>query len=531
MSKTLFTLLLVTYCLTQLNAQVAEIPVDFETPPVTNHNGADDPSMWVHPTNPDSSFFLGTDKKIPGGMLNVYDLLGRKITALAVGKAINNVDVRYNFPFNGELIDIITACNNSDNTIEIWKINPVGNTFTNISGNNSLGTLGNPYGWKMYHNVCTNKFYGFLNQRFNNDGTVYQFELFDNGNGGVDINLVRTIDNIPTLTEGLTVDDVLGNLYIAQEDYSLWKYGANPEDDLTRVKVDSTSGPNLTADIEGLTIYYSNDTTGYLIAASQGNSTFAVYEREGDNTYLGSFKLVFGGVDGVDKCDGVEVMSYPMGGYFNSGALIAHDYTNESPNAYSNYKMVPWANIANAMGLRIDTNCSPRTLGKDVIPKNPVLNASAKIICTNYGETSTIGLTNTFDYKVIQWSTGDTMQTITVYDGGNFHASVHNYCGDTLTTNIVTVVADHCMSIHEASSSNINIFPNPFKNFLTIQNNSLDNFTVKLFDVSGKLILNQSLSGVKTDIDVSSLKQGTYLVKVFDKHILLETKRFVKVSN
>jgi len=44
------------------------------------------------------------------------------------------------------------------------------------------------------------------------------------------------------------------------------------------------------ADVEGLTIAYGSDGKGYLIASSQGNSTFAIYRREGDNTYV--FKLV-----------------------------------------------------------------------------------------------------------------------------------------------------------------------------------------------------------------------------------------------
>lgn len=521
----IFTLLLFITC-TIVSAQVVEIPVNFETDPVINHNGADDPSLWVHPTDRDLSFFLGTDKKLPGGQLDVYDLLGKRIAVGTPGKAINNVDVRYNFPFNGELIDIVTACNNTDKTIEIWKINPDDQTLTNISGNTATG-LSSHYGYKMYHNVCTDKFYGFLCRRSNGDGTVYQYELFDNGNGGVDINLVRTINNIPTLVEGLAADDVLGQLYVAEEDVAIWKYGANPEDDLSRVKMDSVSGPNLAADIEGITIYYSNDSTGYIIASSQGDNTFAVYERENNNTYLGSFQLVFGGVDGVETGDGVEVMNYPMGGYFNTGALIAHDYTNTSPNAYSNYKMAPWGDIANAMGLRIDTTYNPREM---TVPQ-AIVYRNKDTICTNLSESADLHI-DTEHYELIEWSNGATTNLITVTTPGSYYATVYNRCKGTIQTDTITIVGDICTSIRETEQAiQWSIAPNPANNQITISQNLNYTITMQLLDLSGKILITRGIkSGINT-ISLATIADGSYLVKLLDKHTLLGTKLVVKASN
>lgn len=507
-------------------AQVVEIPVNFETVPVTNNNGADDPSLWVHPTDRDLSMFFGSDKKLPGGRLDAYDLLGKRIAVGAPGKAINNIDVRYNFPFNGELIDIVTGCNNTDKTIEIWKINPEDQTLTNITGNTATG-LSSHYGYKMYHNVCTDKFYGFLSRRSNGDGTVYQYELFDNGNGGVDINLVRTINNLSTLVEGLTADDVLGTLYVAEEDVAIWKYGANPEDDLTRTKMDSVSGPNLAADIEGLTIYYSNDSTGYLIASSQGDNTFAVYERENNNTYLGSFRLTFGGVDGVEAGDGVEVMSYPMGGYFNTGALIAHDYTNTSPSAYSNYKMAPWGDIADAMGLRIDTTYSPRKMG----PPIAEVVRSHDTICTNLNESVDLSV-DTHYYQLISWSTGATDPLITVSQPGTYYATVYNECKGTLQTDTIQIFGDICSSIAEQSEAfNWNIAPNPFENNITINHNSSNSTIFQLIDLSGKIIIESTIEKGQNTISLENIANGSYLVKLIDKHTLLGTKLVIKASN
>ena len=60
--------------------------------------------------------------------------------------------------------------------------------------------------------------------------------------------------------------------------------------------VEDEIGTHLTADVEGLTIYYSGDSTGYLIASSQGDNTYAVYKREGENSYIGQFAIVDGKV-------------------------------------------------------------------------------------------------------------------------------------------------------------------------------------------------------------------------------------------
>ena len=61
-----------------------------ETQPV-GHSGdaADDPAVWVHPTDPSRSAIVGTDKQ---GGLYVYDI-GTQLQYLPSGE-VNNVDVR-----------------------------------------------------------------------------------------------------------------------------------------------------------------------------------------------------------------------------------------------------------------------------------------------------------------------------------------------------------------------------------------------------------------------------------------------------
>ncbi|MGP3689785.1 phytase [Streptomyces sp. IBSNAI002] len=72
-------------------AAAASVTATVETAPVS-HSGdaADDPAIWVHPTDPARSVVVATDKK---GALEVYDLSGTRIQRIN-GDHGNNVDLR-----------------------------------------------------------------------------------------------------------------------------------------------------------------------------------------------------------------------------------------------------------------------------------------------------------------------------------------------------------------------------------------------------------------------------------------------------
>jgi 3-phytase len=141
-------------------------------------------------------------------------------------------------------------------------------------------------------------------------------------------------------------DDALKRLYIAEEDLGLWQLAADPEDGDSKRLVDvAKPRGGLTADIEGVAIYSREDGTGYLIASSQGDSSFRIYRREGDNAFVGAFRVVGcsdGSVDEVTRTDGIEVTS--LGGRWPEGMLVVHD--DNSPNQPSNFKYVRWGEIS-----------------------------------------------------------------------------------------------------------------------------------------------------------------------------------------
>ncbi len=322
---------------------IARISASVETAPVS-HSGdaADDPAIWVNPQNAAQSTVIGTDKK---GGLAVYDLAGRQIQYVNAG-AVNNVDLRDGFNLGGKEVTLVTASNQANKAIGIYKVDPTTCKLVNVSASVTT-TLDNNYGLCMYHNRATDKYYVFVNSESEpgqNPGEVEQWELFDNGAGKVGGRKVRTFD-VGSQTEGCVADDQQQLFYIGEEEKGIWKYGAEPGAGTKRTLVDATgSRGHLAADVEGLTMAYGANGAGYLIASSQGNSSYVVYKRGSGNDYVKTFKIGSGnGIDGAEGTDGIDVAATNLGTNFPYGVFVAQDGRNDRGN--QNFKLVPYQGI------------------------------------------------------------------------------------------------------------------------------------------------------------------------------------------
>jgi 3-phytase len=307
---------------------------------------ADDIAIWVHPVDASLSTIIGVSKAESGG-LHVFNLDGQEIQFVGIGR-INNVDVRCDFPLAGGLVDLVAAGNRTDNSIVVYKVDPVSGELEDVAAG-SLYTGTGVYGSCMYHSSITGKYYFIVNSL---KGEVEQWELYDDGSGKVAAMLVRSFE-VGGKTDGCVADDEYGVLYIAQEGKGIWRYPAEPTDGTSGRLTDKTgTGGHLVADVEGLTIYYGERGTGYLIASSQGNATFVIYDRQADNEYIGTFEVVGNpglGIDGCSETDGIDVAGAYLGPSFPNGLFVAHDNRN-SGGSSSNYKLVPWESIALSVG-------------------------------------------------------------------------------------------------------------------------------------------------------------------------------------
>jgi 3-phytase len=318
----------------------------------------DDMAIWIHPGDPSLSLVIGADT-LKG--VFVYDLAGNTLQNISADGGMNNIDLRYNFLLGGQRTAIVAASNLTKRTISFYKVNAATRQLENVSARVIPLPLDRPYGFCMYHSTGTGKYYAITT---NTAGLLEQWEMFESAAGKVDAVLVRSLDvGQGNKTEGCVADDVLGHLYVGEDDFELWKYGAEPSAGSTRTRVDWVgSGGNLLGSVEGLSIYYKGNGTGYLIASNQTNNTFIAYTREGANSYLGRFDIVDNGaIDGVSATDGVDVSNFPLNTEFPSGMIAVHDGLNTPSGA--NFKFASWADTASGLGLTSDTSWDPRAVG------------------------------------------------------------------------------------------------------------------------------------------------------------------------
>ena len=346
-------------------------------------DNADDMCLWLHPTDPSKSVIIGNNKSgdANGGIYSFALDGGRSDGAgswgagnwFDQGKKINNVDVRYNFQAGDQNWDIVVGTNRTNDQVDILRVDTDGNgDFTGLTGVGSISTSGlggdNPYGITLFHSKSQNKHYAIASSK---NGTVAQWELTYNA-GTITGTNVWQANVSGSEVEGIVADDENEVVYIAGENTSIYRYQTTDGviQNAGRVTVDTAGGAHLTADIEGLTIYYTSDGAGYLLASSQGSGQFAVYDREftatNPNAYVVNFSIVANpdaGIDGVSGTDGIDVSSANLGGSFENGMFLAHD-TSNSGGSISNIKLVDWADVADEKvpNLTIDTAWDPRSV-------------------------------------------------------------------------------------------------------------------------------------------------------------------------
>jgi 3-phytase len=331
----------------QLRINDTVVFADAETEPVISRYGedaADDPAIWIHPTDPLKSTVIGTNKKAG---LSVYNLDGEELYFYPIGN-VNNVDVRYNFRFNdGSTMDILVTSNRSSNTVVIMGIDNNSGELTEIATREFSSNVDEVYGCCLYYDPQVETHYAFVNGK---DGGIEQWELFDNGIHAVDAKIVREL-SVSSQPEGMVADDELGYLYVGEEMRGIWKFDANANGpaDATMLALSDTSNEHISYDIEGLTLYYGTSQNGYLIASSQGNYSFAIFERTGNNKYITSFSVKDNMVDGAEETDGLDVTNVSLGDKYPNGLVVVQDgYNYEGDSLVNqNFKYIGWEKITN----------------------------------------------------------------------------------------------------------------------------------------------------------------------------------------
>lgn len=94
-----------------------------------------------------------------------------------------------------------------------------------------------------------------------------------------------------------------------------------------------------------------------------------------------------------------------------------------------------------------------------------------------------------------------------------------------------TMIIEEVLSIDELTNgqNNIIIYPNPFKTNITINHieNSIDNFTYKIFDLTGRIVENGKAK-FNENINIESISNGNYIIEIETVSGLKMNKKLIK---
>lgn len=305
-------------------------------------DAADDPEIWVDPMDRSRALILGTDKKAG---LYAYNLDGSVRDFVPHGP-LNNVDLRTVYGETGSFT-LIAASDRAKNGAALFtlsddlKLKPAG--FLAM-------TTSEAYGLCMGTTAD-----GITIIIIGKNGDVVQ-AVYSETDTGPKGEIVRRFD-VGSQAEGCVVDDRTGALYIAEEAKGIWRYGVEPATGPARVQLQGAPSDILVADVEGLALLVDEESgLSYLVASSQGDSAFAVWQVAGETAnYKGRFSVFPGnGFDAVTGTDGVAALGGQVGPYAE-GVVVMQDDSDmegEAPTgarSRQNFKIVPWSEIKKAL--------------------------------------------------------------------------------------------------------------------------------------------------------------------------------------
>jgi 3-phytase len=304
-------------------------------------DAADDPAIWIHPTDASRSRVLGTNKK--QGLL-VYDLAGKQQQLLEVGR-INNVDVRQKVRLGAQTLDLAVATQRDDLSVVVFAIDADGQ----VREHSRI-----PTGLKDIYGIClyqppSGGLEVFVNDK---DGTYQRYALGEAA-GKLAHAMVQTF-KVATQPEACVADDSAQRLFIGEEKRGVWVMDlSQPVQTSPKLVMALPVGGLLHADTEGLGLYKSQKGS-YLVVSSQGNNSYVVTDAAPPYRVRGAFRIGMNlalGIDGTSETDGLEVTSTSLGVAFPRGMLVVQDGYKRLPDGAQNFKLVAWEDIAAALKL------------------------------------------------------------------------------------------------------------------------------------------------------------------------------------
>lgn len=188
-----------------------------------------------------------------------------------------------------------------------------------------------------------------------------------------------------------------------------------------------------------------------------------------------------------------------------------------SPTLSSVYSVTGTTNgCSNTSSVSITVNSNP----------NVTASSSTSLICT--GEVAVLTASGASSYT---WSSGPISNTITVSPTVTTVYTVTGTDANGCTnTNTVNLIVSWCTGINQTqtASTSISVYPNPNQGVVIIKNNTGEIMEYMIVDALGKIIMQSSLKGIETKVDITKQSNGIYQLIVLRNGQTVYSSKIIK---
>jgi 3-phytase len=283
---------------------------------------SDDPAIWINPADTAASLIIGTDKDSDGA-LYVFDLQGKIVRKVSGLKRPNNVDIATGLLLNGQPTDIAVTTERETNSLRIFRLPDMqpldGGGIPVFDGEQDRA----PMGVALYTRPADKAIFAIVSRKAGPaNGYLWQYRLQDNGKNGITATLARRFGQYSGKKEieSIAVDNELGYIYYSDEQAGVRKYYAEPGRGDGELSLFGSQ--DFMADNEGISIYKTGDSTGYILVSDQEANSFNIYRREGDPGNPNRHTLLKKIPVSAINSDGSEVTNVPLGTRFPRGLFV-----------------------------------------------------------------------------------------------------------------------------------------------------------------------------------------------------------------
>lgn len=294
-------------------------------------NDSDDPAIWIDEKDPAQSRIVGTDKGDSTGGLWVFRLDGSIDSARTRRplKRPNNVDILQGATFGTTTLDIAVTAERGTMSLRVFRLPDMmpldggakSGGITVFDGDANRA----PMGIALWRRPRDGAVFAIVGGKSGpTDGYLWQYRLTMDAKGVVRGTKVRAFGAYSGTKEieAITVDRTLGFVYYSDETVGIRKYQADPDASNAAKELALFGTSGFVSDHEGIGVYPTSDSTGYLLVSDQQGQRLQVFRREGapgaphTHTAIATIPVA------AKETDGLDVTARALSPAFPEGLLV-----------------------------------------------------------------------------------------------------------------------------------------------------------------------------------------------------------------